>query len=217
MTDLFGSPIVDCASVGYALDSSHYLGAARRGFAWSDDDGIVVLASPTSRRLPADRWLELVRWCLSGRPNAGSQQWARIRAYLLAECPDVTTVVSYSDPSVGHTGSLYRACGWLWAPTWHRLRPPPSANGTWSNGEVQAVKDRWVDVLSIDDDRARLLAIGDESLRRRFPDAEYREPRFKRGRPVRGTGGGRWTVMREIASEAAGDASTRVIHTPGKE
>ena len=37
----------------------------------------------------------------------------------------VSTVVSYSDPSAGHTGSLYRACNWIWAPTWLRLRPPP--------------------------------------------------------------------------------------------
>jgi hypothetical protein len=54
------------------------------------------------------------------------------------------TLVSYSDPSAGHTGSLYRACNWTWAPTWHRLRPPPTGNGNWGGGKSQAVKDRWV-------------------------------------------------------------------------
>jgi hypothetical protein len=190
---LFGGP-VDPWMVAPMLDANHYLGASKRGAAWSDEFGVLVLAAPTSRRLPHDRWLELVRWCLSGEPNAGSQQWARVRRWLLDERPDITTVVSYSDPSAGHTGSLYRACGWLWAPTWHRLRPPPTAQGSWTEGKVEAVKDRWVDVLRPDEDRERILSIDDASVLRRFPDAEYREPKFRRGRPVRGTGGGRWSA-----------------------
>lgn len=188
--------IVDVATVAHYLDERHYLGAARRGFAWSDDDGVLVLASPTSRRLPA-HWLELTRWCLEpGRPNSGSRQWAAVRRVLLAEYPDVTTVVSYSDPSVGHTGALYRAAGWLWAPTWHRLRPPPSGQGRWTDdGAQQAVKDRWVDPLSPDTDRLSVLTPKDPGLRRRYPWAAYTEPTQRRGALIRGTGGGdysRW-------------------------
>jgi hypothetical protein len=197
---LFGGP-VDPAMVAPALNASHYLGPSKRGFAWSDEDGVLILAPPTSRRLPHDRWLELVRWCLTGERNAGSRQWARVRAWLYDAAPEITTVVSYSDPSVGHTGALYRASGWLWAPTWHRLRPPPSANGRWaSSAKVESVKDRWVCVLREDDEREALLGINDNAVRARFPDCEYREPRFKRGRPVGGTGGGAW---RSLASEAS--------------
>src|SRR5262245_32974721 len=98
----------------------HYLGPIHRGRVYRDDAGVMVFANPSSRRLPQDRWLELMRWCIvSDVENAGSQQWARVRRWLIETYSAVTTIVSYSDPSAGHTGALYRACGWLWAPTWH--------------------------------------------------------------------------------------------------
>ena len=141
--------VVPTGTVRHYLDELHYLGSTGRGFAWSDEYGVLVLAKPTSRRLPQDgTWLELVRWCLTGERNGGSRQWARVVRWLRAERPDVTTVVSYSDPGVGHTGALYKACNWTWAPTWHRLFPPPSGNGSWADGEPQSVKDRWVYELS---------------------------------------------------------------------
>ena len=40
------------------------------------------------------------------------------------DVPQVTTVISYSDPSAGHTGALYKACNWKWRPTWH-VTPTP--------------------------------------------------------------------------------------------
>jgi hypothetical protein len=175
-------PVCNVASVSELLRERHYLGPARRGWAWSDEFGVMVFANPTSRRLPHATWLELTRWCIVGGKNAGSQQWAAVKRYLLTECPDVTTVVSYSDPSVGHTGALYRACGWLAAPTWMSLRPPPSAGGSWDGVTVQAVKDRWVYPLRRDDGRAEVLAVQDEALVLRFPGAGYREPRWRRGR-----------------------------------
>jgi len=160
---VFDARTLPVASVAAFLDERHYLGRAHRGFAWSDEYGVAVLASPTSRHLPTD-WLELTRWCLLGVENGGSRQWSRIARFLLAERPDVTTVVSYSDPSVGHTGALYRACNWLWAPTWHRLRPPPTGNGSWRDGVTQSVKDRWVYPLRRDERRARILIPNDRTL-----------------------------------------------------
>ncbi len=169
--------IVPVATVADFLDRNHYLGRARRGVAWSDEFGVMVLASPTSRRLPSDgTWLELSRWCLVGIKNGGSQQWARVVAELRQLEPGLTTVVSYSDPSAGHTGALYRACNWIWAPTWHRLRTPPSGNGRWSSGKVQAVKDRWVFPLLRDERRELLLSVKDETLVR-GGCYTYREPR----------------------------------------
>jgi len=163
-------------SVNQILSSMHYLGPINRGFPYRDEFGVLVLANPSSRRLPHSRWLELVRWCLFGTKNGGSQQWKRVCRQLRSERPEVTTIVSYSDPSVGHTGALYRASNWLWAPTWLRLRTPPSGNGKWSkSGKVEAVKDRWIFCLRDDAERERLLRINDDSIRRRMPWAEYRE------------------------------------------
>lgn len=169
-------PVKDVASF---LDENHYLGAAKRGIAWQDEFGVLVLANPTSRRLPQSRWLELTRWCLLGEKNAGSRQWARVARYIRESRPDITTVVSYSDPSVGHTGSLYRACNWLHAPTWQRLRPPPSGNGMWKDGQIQSVKDRWVFPLLPDCERQALLSIKDESLVRRGAVGYIEPKRFR--------------------------------------
>jgi hypothetical protein len=171
--------VVPVQAVASFLDANHYLGRAVRGFAWSDEFGCLVLAPPTSRMLPRD-WLELSRWCLVGEPNGGSKQWSRVAKYLRDERPDVTTVVSYSDPSVGHTGALYRACNWLWAPTWHRLREPPSGQGSWDGKTRQAAKDRWVFPLRADARRERLLIPNDESLLRRGCPRYVEPRRFRR-------------------------------------
>ena len=161
----FTAPVVPPRSVAHYLDENHYLGATGRGFAWSDEHGVLVLAKPTSRRLPQDgTWLELVRWCLTGERNAGSRQWAVVSRWLRAERPEVTTVISYSDPSVGHTGALYKACNWKWCPTWHRLRPPPTGNGSWQRGKQSSVKDRWVFALRADPRRDEILRVKDDAL-----------------------------------------------------
>lgn len=170
------------------LQARHYLGPTRRGWAWQDTHGCLVLAAPTSRRLPVG-WLELTRWCLLD--GQGSRQWAAVRAQLMNGIlpPGMrrpTTVVSYSDPSVGHTGALYRACNWIWAPTWHRLRPPPTGNGAWSQ-KAESVKDRWVDCLLPDSERFEILRVKDTAVVRRLGD--YTEPVVRRGKVVRGTGG----------------------------
>jgi hypothetical protein len=173
MTNLFG---LDGMTADEVLAERHYLGPSRRGRVYRDDFGVMVFANPSSRRLPHDCWFELVRWCItSEEKNAGSRQWRAAVRWLRQTVPDITTVVSYSDPSEGHTGALYRACNWLWAPTWHRLREPPTGNGTWNRQTRQAVKDRWVFCLKPDATRAERLRVEDETLRARMPWAEYRE------------------------------------------
>jgi hypothetical protein len=102
------------------LDRQHYLGSkgARSIHTYSDDHGLIVFSGPSSRRLPTS-WIELSRWCLLPG-SVGSVQWSECLRWLRSRT-SATTIVSYHDPSVGHTGALYRACGWLWAPTWHCL------------------------------------------------------------------------------------------------
>jgi hypothetical protein len=154
------------------LADRHYLGPIRSGgaqlvIAGKDSTGSVVACQvwrrPTSRRLPRDgTWLELSRWCLtdSAGPSAGSRNHRFSVPILRAH--GVTTVVSYSDPAAGHTGALYRACNWLWAPTWLRLRPPPTGNGNWGGNRQQSVKDRWIfHVTRRDIRRAGALEIDD--------------------------------------------------------
>lgn len=174
------SNIVPIRATFQILSDYHYLGPTKTAdFAWQDGNGVMVFAAPRARNLPGD-WLELVRWCITGGPNAGSKQWAAFvkfaRCTLLA-----TTAVSYSDPSRGHTGALYRACGWLWAPTWHRLRPPPTGNGSWTEGKQQAVKDRWIFPLKPDDRRATILPVNDSAVAKAMPWASYREPTWRKG------------------------------------
>lgn len=200
--DLFGSAVTNAAAVADILRDKHYLGRARRGFAWDTELGVMVFTNPNSRHLPQQSWLELVRWCITGEANAGSQHWAGFARYADINLPAITTIVSYSDPSQGHTGALYRACNWLWAPTWHRLRPPPSGNGAWSTEKKQSVKDRWIFPLRPDDDREGALAIDDTGVRRDFLYAEYREPTWKKGHRVGGGGDyKRW--VRESAIPSA--------------
>lgn len=179
------------------LEDRHYLGPSHRTvLVYQDHFGVMTFAAATARHLPTT-WLELTRWCLVGGKDAGSQQWSTIRALLLRDFVTVTTIVSYSDPSVGHTGALYRACNWLWAPTWHRLFPSPSGHGSWTVDKTESVKDRWVAVLRPDPERERVLAVKDTRIKR-IPWAEYREPKWKRGRPQLATGGGdyqRWIAQ----------------------
>lgn len=157
------------------LRRAHYLGPTSSGgrcvfggfLASGRLVAVQVWRAPTARNLPADgTWLELSRWCLTpdAGPNAGSRQHRAAVRHLSAGFPEVTTLVSYSDPSAGHTGALYRACNWRWAPTWLRLRPPPTGNGRWATGEeVQAVKDRWVFDVRRDETRSSVLMVGDGS------------------------------------------------------
>lgn len=170
---LFGDGPASVAALAAILDRDHYLGATTRGFGWRDEFGCLVLAPPTARHIPG-HWLELSRWCLTGVKNGGSRQWSRVARWLRKHHP-TTTVVSYSDPSAGHTGSLYRACNWLWAPTWHRVVPPPTAGGSWDGVTIQAVKDRWIFPLRRDARRVTLLRC-DDSYVKRFPWCEYNEP-----------------------------------------
>lgn len=152
------------------LREHHYLGPLHSGGRMvvigsrcGETVAAMIWKHPTSRRLPAfGTWLELARWCLTpdAGPNAGSRMHRYAVKLIREHLPNVTTLVSYSDPSHGHTGALYRACNWQWAPTWVRLRPPPSGHGDWGSGR-QEIKDRWVFAVRRDDTRRDALMIDD--------------------------------------------------------
>jgi hypothetical protein len=148
------------------LARHHYLGPVEWArfviCQWADGEvvGAQVWKEPTSRRLPNDgSWLELARWCLTprGGKNAGSRMHRAAVYELRRRFELLTTLVSYSDPSAGHSGTLYRACNWLWRPTWHRLNPPPSGAGSWDGIHRAEPKDRWVYPVRPDEGREWFL------------------------------------------------------------
>jgi len=53
-------------------------------------------------------------WIADDVPRNG-ESWliAQSIKYIKRERPDVTTLVTYADPSVGHSGTVYRASNWL--------------------------------------------------------------------------------------------------------
>jgi hypothetical protein len=184
---------IDGLPADVVLEDAHYLGPSKRSrLVFSDRYGVMVFSSPASRHIPRE-WLELTRWCIqSTESDAGSRQWSSASQWLRRRT-NASTVVSYSDPSVGHNGALYRACGWLWAPTWLRLFPPPSGHGAWSDRR-ESTKDRWVYLLRPDATRERVLSVKDGRIAR-CQWAQYKEPRWKRGKPQSRSGGGdykRW-------------------------
>lgn len=152
------------------LRTRHYLGKSPaqsvRLVVIGSLEGAVVAAQvwklPTAKYHPNDgTWLELARWCLT--PEAGANAGSRMHRYavrLIRDLfPTVTTLLSYSDPGVGHTGALYKACNWHWFPTWQRLRPPPTGGGSWDGVTYQTPKDRWVFEIKADPRRAAILEV----------------------------------------------------------
>jgi len=171
------------------LAAHHYLGPRTRGETYCDDAGVILVGRPTARNLPK-KWLELSRWCITSKEkNAGTRQWSRFVLWVKERHPGCTTIVSYSDPSVGHTGALYRACNWLWAPTWHRLQPPPTGGGSWEGKKISAPKDRWVFTVRPDPEREAVLSLRKHPATfSRWPWASYTEPTWRRGVPHGGGG-----------------------------
>lgn len=160
------------------LRRHHYLGPLKSGgkliIIGTRNDYPVAAAiwkHPTSRALPSDgTWFELARWCLTpdAGPNAGSVMHKATLQLIRTHLPHVTTLVSYSDPSQGHTGALYRACNYRWCPTWQRLRPPPTGGGEWTPGKQQNVKDRWIYPVRPDPVRTIRLRVNDNGAVRHW-------------------------------------------------
>jgi hypothetical protein len=79
--------------------------------------GVVVFALPpreTARRYGAVTW-ELARLWVDDRIPANAESYVIGRAirYVRARHPEVGMLVSYADPSAGHTGAIYKATNWL--------------------------------------------------------------------------------------------------------
>ncbi len=186
------------------LDQHHYLGrrSGRSAFALRNKHGVLAFSrSPQAAPLPRD-WFELSRWCIvSDEDSAGTRQWAQARAWLLKNT-DTTTVVSYSDPS-RHDGALYRAAGWLWAPSGQFLLKGLSMAKERHPEAPYVDKVRWIYPLRPDPRRADKLTIRHPWLWNH--DAlkwlcEWPEPTWSRRGTARGGGKDfkRWTELLKL-------------------
>lgn len=79
--------------------------------------GVVVFALPpreTSKRYGGETW-ELARLWIDDRvpQNAETYLIARAVRYVKRFHPAIKMLVSYANPSVGHTGTIYKAANWI--------------------------------------------------------------------------------------------------------
>ena len=103
------------------LKERHYLRSAPPGFVHvlevcegRERIGAMILGCPASRKIDCDRVLELNRMFLvdEAPKNSESQALSLMRRHVRTWLPTIRLLVSYSDPSVGHSGAIYEADGW---------------------------------------------------------------------------------------------------------
>jgi hypothetical protein len=78
--------------------------------------GIVFALPPreTAKRYGGLTW-ELARLWIEDRVPSNAESWLISHAvrYIRKHRPEVQTLVSYADPSVGHLGTVYKAANWI--------------------------------------------------------------------------------------------------------
>lgn len=79
--------------------------------------GMIVYALPpreTAKRYGGVTWEMARLWIDDAIPTNG-ESWliGQSVKYIKANHPDVVALVTYADPSAGHTGAIYRAANWI--------------------------------------------------------------------------------------------------------
>jgi hypothetical protein len=76
--------------------------------------GAMLLGRPDARSLDSTRWLQLTRMYFTDEagPNTESRALGMMRRWVRIWMPQVKGLLSYSDPSVGHQGTVYLADNW---------------------------------------------------------------------------------------------------------
>jgi hypothetical protein len=80
--------------------------------------GVIVFALPpreTAKRYSVTVAWELARLFIEDGTPKNTETWfmARAIAWIKRERPEVELLVSYADPSAGHTGVIYKAGNWI--------------------------------------------------------------------------------------------------------
>ena len=102
------------------IKRSHYLESAPPGYVAAleflegkERIGGMLLGRPAARTY-GEEILELTRMYFvdSAPKNTESAALAMMRAFVRKWFPSIRLLISYSDPSQGHTGGIYKADGW---------------------------------------------------------------------------------------------------------
>jgi hypothetical protein len=103
------------------IATRHYTKAAPPGYRFAleftegrERIGAMLLGRPASRELDEVKWLELTRmFFVDGTARfVESQGLAMMRRFVRVWVPQTRALLAYSDPSVGHEGTVYEADGW---------------------------------------------------------------------------------------------------------
>lgn len=99
----------------------HYLQFCPAGFVclyeFAEGDRVIggaLIGRPTARQYDADKVLQLHRlfFVNDTAPNVESHGLKIMRKHIRVWLPQIRGLLSYSDPSVGHEGTIYDADGW---------------------------------------------------------------------------------------------------------
>ncbi len=110
------------------IEARHYTHSAPPGYVVAlefiegrERIGAMLLGRPAARSLDPDEWLELTRmFFLDGTERfVESRALSMMRRFVRVWLPRTRGLLAYSDPSVGHDGTVYRADNWA---QWGRTR-----------------------------------------------------------------------------------------------
>lgn len=90
---------------------------------------------------------ELVRFCIHPdhhKKNMGSWLLSKVIKMYKADNPDVGLLISFADNTVGHTGTIYKAAGWIYDGA-----TSPSYHYNDSNGNIIHKKTVWDKAISV--------------------------------------------------------------------
>lgn len=75
--------------------------------------GVVLVARPAATFADQMSMLEIRRMVILDctERNAESRVLGYVRRWIVRNCPDVHTLIAYSDPEAGHVGTIYKAAG----------------------------------------------------------------------------------------------------------
>jgi len=102
---LWHSRFPDFGGGGYRLCHA----AEHGGLAYA----VAIWTNPSSPKLPQQTWLMMKRWAVApdAPANTGSRMMGWMVRNIRRRLPEVTILVSYSDPDT-HDGAIYKASGW---------------------------------------------------------------------------------------------------------
>lgn len=73
--------------------------------------GVAIFGNPTAKQYNGTG-LELKRFCLSKNAPMNTCSWFMSKCIRILSNKGIRKIITYADPSVGHEGTMYRACNY---------------------------------------------------------------------------------------------------------